>query len=132
MSRGESSAGFEIRRRRKDDTQIDLNVAWATLRDDRGEFTGMIHAVMDITERRQIEAELRQAQKMEAIGQLTGGIAHDFNNLLGVMIGNLDLLEEMVTENPMALELQQEALNAGLRGADLTRQLLAFARRQPL
>jgi signal transduction histidine kinase len=77
-------------------------------------------------------AQLRQAQKMEAIGNLTGGMAHDFNNLLGVVIGNLDLLSERLGSDPDARELVQEALDAALRGADLTRRLLAFARRQPL
>jgi PAS domain S-box-containing protein len=132
MSHGESAVGFEVRRQRKDGTPIDINVAWATLRNADGEFGGIVHAVMDITERRQIEAELRQVQKMEAVGQLTGGIAHDFNNLLGVVIGNLDLLEERIVADPESTELLREALHAALRGAELTRQLLAVARRQPL
>jgi PAS domain S-box-containing protein len=85
----------------------------------------------DLTERLAIEGQLRQAQKMEAIGQLTGGIAHDFNNLLGVIIGNLDLLREARPDDAFA-ELTGDALDAALRGAQLTRRLLAFARRQPL
>ena len=84
------------------------------------------------TEQRQIEAQLRQAQKMEAIGNLTGGMAHDFNNLLGIVIGNLDILRERRKEDAAVAELGGEALDAALRGADLTRRLLAFARRQPL
>jgi PAS domain S-box-containing protein len=88
--------------------------------------------VRDLTERRMIEEQLRQAQKIEAIGQLTGGIAHDFNNLLGVIIGNLDLLRETRTNDQELSELSGDALEAALRGADLTRRLLAFARRQPL
>jgi PAS domain S-box-containing protein len=86
----------------------------------------------DITERRQTEEQLRQAQKMEAVGNLTGGLAHDFNNLLGVIIGNLDLLQDLQVGNPDVDEFTNEALSAALRGADLTRRLLAFARRQPL
>jgi PAS domain S-box-containing protein len=86
----------------------------------------------DVTERRQMEAQLRQSQKMEAIGTLTGGMAHDFNNLLSVVIGNLDVLRGFVKENATVDELAGEALDAALRGADLTRRLLAFARRQPL
>ena len=86
----------------------------------------------DITERRRTEDQLRQAQKMEAVGNLTGGLAHDFNNLLGVVIGNLDLLRETPSGNPDADEFTSEALAAAMRGADLTRRLLAFARRQPL
>jgi nitrogen-specific signal transduction histidine kinase/CheY-like chemotaxis protein len=85
-----------------------------------------------VTERRTVEEQLRQAQKMEAIGNLTGGMAHDFNNLLGIIIGNLDLLRDRQSGDPDALELTGEALDAALRGADLTRRLLAFARRQPL
>ena len=83
-------------------------------------------------ERVAIEAQLRQAQKMEAIGQLTGGLAHDFNNLLTVILGNLDLLRDEVSRNPNALRLADTALRATVRGADLTRQLLAFARQQSL
>jgi PAS domain S-box-containing protein len=88
--------------------------------------------VRDMTERRTIEAQLRQAQKMEAIGNLTGGLAHDFNNLLGVVIGNLDLARDQVTDDELVVEMVGEALEAAWRGADLTRRLLAFARRQPL
>jgi two-component system, cell cycle sensor histidine kinase and response regulator CckA len=86
----------------------------------------------DLTERHAMEEQLRQAQKIEAIGQLTGGIAHDFNNLLGVIIGNLDLLRENRLDDEELSELSGDALDAALRGADLTRRLLAFARRQPL
>ena len=86
----------------------------------------------DVTRHRQVEAALRQAQKMEAVGNLAGGMAHDFNNLLGVIIGNLDIIASLPTENPAIAELVKDATDAALRGADLTRNLLAFARRQPL
>ena len=69
---------------------------------------------------------------MEAVGQLTGGLAHDFNNLLAIIIGNLDMLREIRAEDPVTNELVRDALELALRGADLTRRLLAFARRQPL
>jgi nitrogen-specific signal transduction histidine kinase len=75
---------------------------------------------------------LHQAQKMEAIGNLTGGMAHDFNNLLSVVIGNLDLLQDRLRNDREAMALSEAALQASIRGAELTRQLLAFARRQPL
>jgi PAS domain S-box-containing protein len=88
--------------------------------------------VEDITRQKQVEAELRQAQKMEAVGQLTGGIAHDFNNLLGVIIGNVEFLIDAVHDEPDQSELAKEILNSALSGADLTRRLLAFARRQTL
>src|ERR1700746_3931750 len=80
---------------------------------------------------RRVEAQLRQAQKMEAIGQLTGGIAHDFNNLLTAVIGNLELLQRRLTE-PRALTLVDAALRSATRGGQLTQQLLAYARRQNL
>ncbi|MBZ4194233.1 MAG: response regulator [Candidatus Contendobacter sp.] len=86
----------------------------------------------DITQRKQTETQLRQAQKMQAIGQLTGGIAHDFNNLLAIIMGNLELLHEQLTTQPRLLELAQQALKAVDRGANLSRRLLVFARRQPL
>jgi signal transduction histidine kinase len=78
------------------------------------------------------EEKLRQSQKMEAVGQLTGGLAHDFNNLLLVVIGNLDQLIESKKTDRETQELGQHALEAAQRGADLTRSMLAFARRQPL
>jgi len=78
------------------------------------------------------EAQLRQAQKMEAIGNLTGGMAHDFNNLLAIVIGNLDILVSHRKDDQEVRQLGGEALDAALRGADLTQRLLAFARRQPL
>jgi PAS domain S-box-containing protein len=89
-------------------------------------------ASIEVTDQRRIEAQLRQAHKMEAIGNLTGGMAHDFNNLLGVIIGNLDLLIDSKTNDAEVNELGGEARDAALRGADLTGRLLAFARRQPL
>ncbi|HEV2300543.1 MAG TPA: ATP-binding protein [Stellaceae bacterium] len=81
--------------------------------------------------RAQTEAELRQAQKMEALGQLTGGVAHDFNNLLTVLQGNLEILGAQVTEAGLRAKIEQ-ALKTVERGERLTEQLLAFARRQPL
>jgi len=86
----------------------------------------------EIAARRKTQEQLVQAQKMEAVGNLTGGMAHDFNNLLGVIIGNLDLLPERQMGDAEAQEITREALDAALRGADLKRRLLAFARRQPL
>jgi signal transduction histidine kinase/HAMP domain-containing protein/ActR/RegA family two-component response regulator len=94
--------------------------------------TAAIVVAHDITKRKQAEAQLRQAQKMQAIGQLTGGIAHDFNNLLAVIMGNLELLHEQLTAQPRLHELAQQALKAVDRGTYLTRRLLAFSRHQPL
>ncbi len=86
----------------------------------------------ETTERQKAEELLHQAQKMEALGQLTGGLAHDFNNHLGIIIGNLDLLTDEGTLTADQKELVDEALAASFNGAELTRRLLAFARRQPL
>ncbi len=91
-------------------------------------FTGFIR---DLTSRQKMEEELRQAQKMEAVGQLTGGLAHDFNNLLTVITGNLEMLE-MGLKNPTQRALLKDAQDAAADGAKLTSQLLAFGRRQPL
>jgi signal transduction histidine kinase len=78
------------------------------------------------------EAQVRQAQKMEAVGQLTGGIAHDFNNILTVITGTIEYLGEAVKDQPQLAQITNLISSAAARGADLTRHLLAFARRQPL
>jgi PAS domain S-box-containing protein len=86
----------------------------------------------DLTEKRAAEAQFRQAQKMEAIGQLTGGIAHDFNNILTVITGTIGILAEAVADRPQLVAIAKLIDEAAERGADLTRHLLAFARKQPL
>ncbi|MDS4031015.1 MAG: PAS domain S-box protein [Candidatus Contendobacter sp.] len=100
-----------------------------------GPFAGRAAAVMlarDVTQQRLTEASLRQAQKMEAVGQLTGGIAHDFNNLLAVILGNLELLAEQLRDGDTEMrDRVREALAAAERGASLTHRLLIFSRRQP-
>lgn len=88
--------------------------------------------VSDVTERRQVEEQLRQSQKMEAIGQLTGGIAHDFNNLLMVIGGSLDMLDQRVAKNDKITRYLAAARHGVERGAKLNQQLLAFSRRQDL
>ena len=102
------------------------------VKDKSGKQYGRIWTFRDITARLRLEEQFRQAQKMEAIGQLTGGIAHDFNNLLAVIVGNLDLLERQITDNEAAVRRLNTARNASLRGAEVTRRLLAFARQQDL
>jgi signal transduction histidine kinase/DNA-binding response OmpR family regulator len=100
----------------------------------RGEMSGggAVVRCVDITEKLRDEAALRQGQKMEATGQLTGGMAHDFNNILQVIRANLDLLKGEAGDNVAMLSRVQSATAAADRGARLTQQLLAFARRQPL
>lgn len=97
------------------------------------EILGFAKITRDMTERRAMQEQLHQSQKMEAIGQLTGGVAHDFNNLLTVIIGNLDTLSQQVpAEHARWRRAIEQALRASEKAAGLTQQLLAFARRQPL
>jgi PAS domain S-box-containing protein len=113
----------------KDGAIFPMELAVGEARSDgQGIFTGFIR---DLTSRQKMEEELRQSQKMEAIGQLTGGLAHDFNNLLTVITGNLEMLETSL-EDSHQREFLKEAQDAALDGAMLTAQLLAFGRRQPL
>jgi PAS domain S-box-containing protein len=121
--------GRRVEARRKDGTifPMELAVGEVNLGGTRI-FTGFIR---DITLRAKMEEDLRQAQKMEAIGQLTGGVAHDFNNLLTVISGNLEMLERHI-ERPEGREMLAEAQEATELGAKLANRLLAFGRRQPL
>ncbi len=100
----------------------------------RGEMPdgGAVVRSIDVTDKLRDEAALRQGQKMEAVGQLTGGLAHDFNNILQIVQANLDLMKASVVADTGALDRLQSASAAAERGARLTQQLLAFARRQPL
>jgi PAS domain S-box-containing protein len=100
--------------------------------DDNGRPVRMAGIIMDITERRRTDELLRQAQKMEAIGQLTGGVAHDFNNLLTVIVGGLDMMIRRPDQGERVKRLAEAAMTAARRGEQLTRQLLAFSRRQML
>lgn len=126
--------GREVIGRRKDGTEFPIHLSVSEFRAaGRRFFTGMIH---DISDRKHVEEALReserrfaQAQKMEAVGQLTGGIAHDFNNLLLVISGNLELLEPHLTRDD-SRELLKEARDATALGSKLTDQLLTFARRR--
>lgn len=121
--------GREVTGRRRDGSTFPMHLAVSEFEmDGRSFFTGIIH---DLSAAKATEMALRQAQKMEAMGQLTGGIAHDFNNLLTVIIGNLEMLESRLS-TPLQQELLKEALEAADLGARLTSRLLAFARRSHL
>ena len=97
-----------------------------------GRAVGVGTIATDITDSRRAEEQLRQAQKTEALGQLTGGIAHDFNNLLAVISGNLDLMRDELGDHAGLSELLEDALSSAQSGAELTHRLLAFGRRQTL
>jgi signal transduction histidine kinase/ActR/RegA family two-component response regulator len=112
----------------------DQSVRWLafhgrTSADDFGQPITMAGCVMDVTDRRLTDERLRQAERMEAIGQLTGGVAHDFNNLLTIMLGSLDMIARRKSDPERVERLATSALAAGRRGVDLTDKLLAFARR---
>lgn len=116
---------------RKDGTSFTAEY-WSHPIQSNGNSIGSVVTFLDITERKAIEEQLRRAQRMEAVGQLTGGVAHDFNNLLGVMVGNAELLEEKVGRDKEARRCVEAIIKAVGRGASLTRRLLAFSRRQAL
>jgi len=117
---------------RKDGGLVDVSLSTAALRGASGEVFGSLGIGTDLTEQRSLETQLRQAQKMEAIGQLAGGIAHDFNNLLTVINGYCGVVTEAIGEDHPAAEDVAEIKKAGERAAGLTRQLLAFSRKQLL
>jgi PAS domain S-box-containing protein len=109
-----------------------LSTTKSPIHNPGGRVTGVVAVSRDITDRKNLEAQLLQAQKMEAVGQLAGGIAHDFNNLLGVISGYTDLLEETLIAHPAALRHAEQIRKATDQAAALTGQLLAFSRRQVL
>src|SRR5919206_1297856 len=124
---------------KKDGTRFWANVVIDAIRDEDGHLVGFAKVTRDLTERRAAQRDLEaareqlvQSQKMEAIGQLTGGVAHDFNNLLTVIVGGADVLTRLICDNEKAKRVLANMQHAAERGASLTGQLLAFARRQAL
>ncbi|WP_038972354.1 ATP-binding protein [Bradyrhizobium genomosp. III] len=97
-----------------------------------GSFMGYRGSATDLTEQHETEERLRQSQKMDAIGQLTGGVAHDFNNVLTVITGTIEIIQEGLADKPEFAAIAQLIDDAAARGAEITSQLLTFARRQPL
>ncbi|MBL8692448.1 MAG: CHASE domain-containing protein [Rhodospirillaceae bacterium] len=132
VSSGERLVDVEVRRVRKDGSLIDIVFSGAPLYDADDALQGLIFVLQDVTERKAIEAQLRQLQKMEAIGQLSGGIAHDFNNMLGAIIGSLENATDEKKDVARIHELIENVIEIAVRGGQLVQRLLAFARRQML
>ncbi len=120
---------YEKEYARKDGTRVPIMLGGALLRDEP---ECGVSFVFDATERRRLEAQLRQTQKMEAVGRLAGGIAHDFNNLLTVILGEAEMALDAAPPEGALRESLEEIRRAGERAAMLTRQLLAFSRKQVL
>jgi len=116
----------------KDGGEYSIELEIAPVFDRNGRCTHFVAIERDITERLALEAQLRQSQRLESVGQLTGGVAHDFNNLLTVVLGNADLLYDELAENDARRPLAEMIVGAAEKGAQLTQRLLAFSRRQAL
>ena len=131
-SDGEFIRGASLTARKQDASTLNVSVSIAPIHENDGTLRTVVLTLEDVTHSTQIEEQLRQAQRMEAIGQLTGGIAHDFNNMLGVVVGNLDMVIESGAGDSEMLELCGEALDAALLCTDLVSRLLGFSRKRPL
>jgi len=123
---------IEYRMRDKSGQWRVLESTASTVRGKNGEVEKLIIVNRDVSERRLLEKQFLQAQKMEAVGRLSGGVAHDFNNLLGVIIGYAEVLEEEIPDHPAIRESVEQIHKAGRQAASLTKQLLAFSRQQVL
>lgn len=119
----------EIVNKKKDGTFYTEDMTIAPVREGTGEITHFIAVKQDITDRKSLQEQLLQSQKLESIGQLAGGVAHDYNNILGVVIGYAELLKTKLRDNLEVQRPVEAILTATTRAADLTRQLLAFARK---
>ncbi|WP_291869596.1 PAS domain S-box protein [Bradyrhizobium sp.] len=120
----------EFTARRRDGKEFTAELSVTALRTREGQLFNAF--IRDLTDKIAAEDRIRQAEKMEAVGQLTGGIAHDFNNILTVITGTIEILAEAVEKEPQLAAITRMIDEAASRGADLTRHLLAFARKQPL
>ena len=123
---------IEYRMRHKDGSWVFLESTASPVVNAKGEVENLVIVNRDISERRRLEEQLRQSQKMDAIGRLSGGVAHDFNNLLGVIIGYAEILQERIPETDSMRAPVDQIIKAGSRASSLTKQLLAFSRQQVL
>ncbi len=110
------------------ETRSILEIVWDYQYDEKGEVTGFISIISDITELKQTELALRRSQKMDAVGQMAGGIAHDFNNILSIVLGNIEMLERQSTFDLKVQKRIESIKQSAQRAVDLTRQLLGFSR----
>lgn len=125
---GESFSGIESRRYTKKGHTIDVSISVATYLDQDGKLEGSVHTLRDISNRKKMEVQLQQAQKMEAIGTLAGGIAHDFNNILSAILGYTELAQLGIPEKSQQRANLDQVLKAAARARDLVQQILAFSR----
>jgi len=129
IRRGEAVQAFETVRVRKDSRQIQVSLTISPIRDRSGKVISVSHSGRDISERKRVEENLQQTQKLESLGILAGGIAHDFNNLLTGILGNASLIaDELPRESPVR-RLAESVIQAADRAAHLTRQMLAYSGR---
>jgi len=132
LGRGESWVG-RLRNQRKDGTQYIADAVISPVRDRSGVVVNFVGLQRDVTRESELDEQLRQAQKMEAVGQLTGGIAHDFNNLLTVILANISLVQDAIADTEGAVpRYLSDIQGAARRGADMVRKLLAFGRQERL
>jgi PAS domain S-box-containing protein len=124
--------GFEVEMRRKDGTRIWVSINSRVVRDAAGKVLYYDNTAEDITERRRLEARVRQSQKMEAIGTLAGGVAHDFNNILSVLMGYASLLQLELNEDDPLQEYVEHIMTSSQKAVNLTASLLTFGRLQPV
>lgn len=130
IARGEIVEHYEAVRIAKDGRRLDISLTVAPIRDAEGAIIGASAIGRDITSHKRAEQQLRQAQKMEAIGRLAGGVAHDFNNILGIITACSELLRDRVAAQAGPMQYVDNIRKAAERGATLTRQLLGFSRQQ--
>jgi len=129
---GEGIENFESVRVTKDGRHLNVSISVSPVADAEGRIVGASAIARNITAQKRAEEQLRQAQKMEAVGRLAGGVAHDFNNILGIITASCELLLDRLDPAASGLPYIHNIREAAERGASLTRQLLAFSRRQPL